>query len=214
MDILDKGGQPSHITSVQRKEILRLLAQGEMTIKEIADRYNTYEKKITRVRETALTYSSAMRASLSEEIQDYLRDWALEHRPKIAGSLLKNQLTPSVNSDAHMDDLAACAKELVKRLKDYNAEWEGTLRICDILVDQDDFDGVEFFNKKITKCLLTHLASAKSSFPELKGMHNWEEFRVGDSDEHFLNLISLKAALRDFDGKCDLCPKENKETNG
>jgi len=108
----------------------------------------------------------------------------------------------------HKEELALCAKELVKRLKNYvEEEWAGDLEISAILVNQNDFDAIEFFNKDITQELFVHLTSLDNEFAELKGLGSWEDLLVGQITEPFLNLISLKAARRDFEGRCSSCPK-------
>jgi hypothetical protein len=107
----------------------------------------------------------------------------------------------------HKNDLAECAKELVKRLKKYSEEWEGDLKIYEILVNEDDFGGIEFFNKKITQGLLIHLANYDEYFSELQELKTWDELSIGDINENFVNLISLRAALGEFSGKCKICEK-------
>lgn len=110
--------------------------------------------------------------------------------------------------DDHKNDLAECAKELVKRLKQYSQDWDDKdLKIHEILVDEDDFGGIEYFSKKITNGLLRHLAEYDKYFSELKALHDWTDFSIGDINENLLNLISLRAALRDFSGKCEICEK-------
>ena len=104
----------------------------------------------------------------------------------------------------HPDNLAECAKLLVKILRFYHEYWAEDSTIEDILTDLDDFDAIEFFNNKLTQGLLVHLSQSKE-FPELKVLHCWFDLEVGKITETFLNLISLKAALKQFEGECDLC---------
>ena len=104
----------------------------------------------------------------------------------------------------HADDLAECAKLLVKLLRFYSEHWTVQCTIEDILGDRDDFDAIEFFNDKITRGLFTHFSQSEY-FKELTDLDSWFDLAVGKISEAKLNLISLKAALRDFEGECDLC---------
>jgi hypothetical protein len=131
--------------------------------------------------------------------------------PAVEPQIILKEVVPPVASillRLHKEQLAFCAKELVKRLKIYvEEEWAGDLEISAILVDQNDFDAIEFFNKAITQELFVHLASLDDEFTELKGLGTWEDLHVSNITEPFLNLISLKAARRDFEGRCRSCPK-------
>jgi hypothetical protein len=104
----------------------------------------------------------------------------------------------------HADDLAECAKLLVKMLRFYHEIWAADCTIEDILCDRDDFEAIEFFNNKITRGLLAHLSQSEY-FSELKALDSWFDLEVGKVNEPFLKLISVKAALRDFEGECDIC---------
>jgi len=104
----------------------------------------------------------------------------------------------------HADNLAECAKLLVKMLRFYQINWVAECTIEDILTDLDGFEAIEFFNDKLTRGLLVHLSQFKE-FPELKALHCWFDLEVGKISEPLLDLISLKAALREFKGECEIC---------
>jgi hypothetical protein len=207
MATLKKDGKPAGITAQQNKEILVLLAQRGKR-KDIAAKYHTSEKAISRVRERALT-SPVYRASLPKQVQEYLTYWEQVHQKISASSKI-----PSQNNDSHFDNLAACAKDLVTRLRTLKEAFdEAGLRqnttiqeMVEGLEDDEDFEMIEFFNSKITRGLLAHLSESEF-VPGLNELHSWFDFEVSKISDNFLKMIRLEAALRQFKGKCELCHK-------
>ena len=103
----------------------------------------------------------------------------------------------------HIEDLRNCAKRLVKILET-SIGLPKVYTIEDEITVYKDFEKLKFFENKLTRGLLVHLAQCED-FPQLKQLDSWIDLKVGDINEVFLALISLKAASRDFEGSCDLC---------
>ena len=68
----------------------------------------------------------------------------------------------------------------------------------------ENFDLIEFFYKKITGCLFTHLKQSEL-VSGLEPLYRWGELEVSKIDDHFIKMIRLEAAIRGFNGVCDLC---------
>jgi hypothetical protein len=199
---LRKNGKTVPITAVQKIEILELLASKKKR-KDIADKYHTSEKAISRVRDQALTYSSIMKSSLSKEVQQYLILYK-ELRPKKAEGL--PQMDQIQNIDEHFEDLAKCAKELADILEDFKDPAANyTLHeSMESLIEEGDFDTIEFFYKKITGCLFAHLKQSEL-VSGLERLDDWGDLEVSKIDDHFIKMIRLEAAIRGFNGICGLC---------
>jgi len=200
---LDRREKAVRLTAVQNKEILELLARREHR-KDIAAKFNTNEKAISRVRDQALSYTSKMRASLTNEVQEYLTLWEEMHSKKMAGSPPKNRIQ---NIDDHFDDLAKCAKELADLLVEFkDAARDDTI---DEIIEGsfeagENFDMIEFFYKKITRGLFTHLKQSELVLG-LDTLNGWGDLEVSKVDDTFIRMMRLEAAIRGFEGTCDLC---------
>lgn len=202
--------QNTRLNLTQKIEILGLLAN-RTKIEDIAKKYVTNAKAIFRTKKEALAFSPAMKATLSEEVQEYLTYYEGGQK-KIAGLFPKDGSNSSQITEEHANDLANCAKDLVIRLRTYKEEadkeeWPAETLIREILenLEEEDLDDIEFFNKKITRGLLAHLS--KSEFiTDLETLQSWFDLEVGTITDDFLKMIRLEAALKEFKGKCELCP--------
>ncbi|MFZ2036047.1 MAG: hypothetical protein WCC72_10300 [Dehalococcoidales bacterium] len=150
---------------------------------------------------------------ITEPVQDDLKQAMSDLEYAAAETFVRNELSNyltwlkqkgSRSDTNHADDLAECAKLLVKMLRFYHETWAADCTIEDILCDRDDFEAIEFFNDKLTCGLLVHLVKS-GDFKNLEDLHCWFDLEVGKINDAFLNLISLKAALRDFEGECEIC---------
>lgn len=104
----------------------------------------------------------------------------------------------------HKEDLAQAAREVLRRLYTY-IPWDEGITIEDINLEKDDTEAIGFFTDKIIIGLFAHL---QNDMPTLQKCKMWEELKVKDITTQLLDEISLKAANRDFHGKCEVC-KEN-----
>jgi len=200
---LKKDGKTVPITAIQKIEILELLADRKHR-KDIAAKYHTNEKAISRVRDQALNYSPAMKSGLSKEVQQYLILYKEMHPKKIVASNLNNR---SQFIDDHFDDLAKCAKELADILEEMKDSGRNDTidEIMEGCVEAgENFDTIEFFYKKITQGLFAHLK--QSEFVRgLEKLNDWGDLEVSKIDDHFIKMIRLEAAIRGFNGICGLC---------
>lgn len=103
----------------------------------------------------------------------------------------------------HVEDLSECAKKLVKILETYIG-WPINYRVENILNDLKDFENLKFFENKMARGVLVHLAQSED-FPQLKQLDSWINLKASDINEVFLAMISLKAASGEFKGECDIC---------
>lgn len=175
----------------KEKRILESLAKG-MKIKDIAVEYTINDQAIHRVRKRALTYYIDRQDLLPKDVQEYLVLWASRHNKNISG--VKQM-------ERHKEDLYQAARELLRKLDSYLL-WDGITLIGKIIVEEENFETIIFFQDDITIGLFEHL---KRDINELKPFNKWEELSLKVISIGLRKQISLKAIDRDFNGKCGLC---------
>ena len=114
-----------------------------------------------------------------------------------------DKANPQTTDKNHVEDLSKGSKKLVKILESY-INWPKDYTVVNILSDLKDFDTITLLESKTMHNLLVHLAQSKD-FPQLEQLDSWINLKIGDINEVFLALISLKAASREFKGECDIC---------
>lgn len=207
----------------QRKiKVLTLLARKVKKV-NIATQVGYSDKWIRDVEKEALDYPASLIKTLPPEVQDFIAKEKQNKRLGLKSEIEKTKSPPSetqailspnvvmtdninqgiVTDKNHVEDLSNCAKKLVKILGTYNG-WDPNYRVENILNDLKDFENLKFFENKLTRGLLVHLAQSED-FPQLEQLDSWMNLKVGDINEVFLALISLKAASREFEGECDIC---------
>lgn len=192
----------ANITWQRKIEILKLLASHQTKVAAIASQYYTNEKAIYRLRLRALSYPSNLKATLPQEVQDYLMEWGLVHHPElIEQSTTQEDTLNKRNSEKHVEDLAQAAREVLRRLYTY-IPWNEDTTIEDINLEKDDVEATGFFTDKIIIGLFAHLQNDIQIFQKRK---MWEELKVKNITAQLLDEISLKAANRDFHGRCEVC---------
>jgi hypothetical protein len=176
-------------------QILLLLAK-RRKINDIAGQYHISGKTVSRLRDKALKYPQELRSKLPGEVQDYLLEWGSNHRPQLI-----NEQRIQQNWIKHSDDLAQATREVLKRLYTY-IHWNNNMTIEDINLEKNDAEATGFFTDKIVIGLFTHLQHDILVPQQFK---SWEELKVKNITVSLLNELSLKAAKRDFNGKCEIC---------
>jgi hypothetical protein len=199
---LKEDGKTVPLTAIQKIEILELLADRKHR-KDIAAKYHTNEKAISRVRDQALNYSQTMKSGLSKGVQQYLILYKELRPKKTESSPKKDQI---YNIDEHFDELAKYAKELAEILEEFIDPGAAyTLyESMEGLIEEGNFDLIEFFYKKITGCLFSHLKYSEL-VPGLETLDSWDDLEVSKIDDHFIKMIRLEAAIRGFKGECEIC---------
>jgi len=196
----------------------------------IAEQVDRSEKWVRDVEKEALDYPVSLIKTLPLEVQDFIAKETQDKRLKSEIEKMKSPpsetqaiLPPNVvktdkinrvivSNDNHFEELSECAKKLVKILEPY-MNWPPNYRVENILNDLKDFEKLKFFENKMARGVLVHLARCED-FPQLEQLDSWINLKVGDINEVFLALISLKAASRDFEGECEICrpkPSSNRK---
>lgn len=183
----------------KRKKILELLADGKHRVKDLAAEYHTEEKMIHRIREKAIKEFYLINNQLTEEVQDYLRYWALKHDKNLVEVSPLEEYQEKLKR--HKEDLAGVAKEVLDKLNTYII-WDDNMLIDEINLEKDDLKTIGFFQDQLVIGLFTHL---KHDLPELASFSRWEDLRVKDITFELTNKISMKAARREFKDECRVC---------
>jgi len=201
---LKKNGKTVGLTAIDKIKILELLADRKNSREEIALKFGTNGKAISRVRDRALDYSPIMKSSLSKEVQQYLVLYKEMHPKKVASSPPKDR---NQAIDDHFDDLAKCAKELadiLEEMKDPTSNYTIDEIMEGCVESGENFDTIEFFYKKITQGLFSHLKQSEL-VSGLETLNDWGDLEVSKIDDTFIRMIRLEAAIRGFNGECDIC---------
>jgi hypothetical protein len=186
----------------KEKEILRLLASGRR-IKQLAAQYNTYPKAIYRIRDRAMKEFYILKRELPKEVQDYLRHWAFKHNRELIE--INPEEAHIEKLKRHQEDLVEATKKVLEKLNLY-VIYDDNMLIGEINVQEDDLETIGFFQDQLVIGLLTHL---RQDISELAPFSRWEDLRVKDITFKLKNEISMKAARREFGGKCKVCKDWN-----
>ena len=127
-----------------------------------------------------------------------LQDWISQLRPDLKH---RNDL------EEHWKTLAEAAEDLAEQLRyirRYSSEKNET--IGNYAVDhskRDDQPNVlEFWDDPPARSLLSHL---KTELPKLLNLDRCDNLRVRDITKELLEILSAKAAQKEFQGKCKIC---------
>jgi hypothetical protein len=202
--------------------VLTLLARKVKKV-NIATQVGYSDKWVRDVEKEALDYPASLIKTLPPEVQDFIAKEKQNKKHGLKSEIEKTESPPNeaqailspnvvitdnfnqviVSNDNHVEDLSECAKKLVKILETYIG-WPINYRVENILNDLKDFENLKFFENKMARGVLVHLAQSED-FPQLKQLDSWIDLKASDINESFLALISLKAANREFKGECDIC---------
>lgn len=123
-----------------------------------------------------------------------LQDWILQLRPDLK---YKNNL------EEHSKILAEVTRVLAEQLRSIKQYApEKNEMIGALVVDYDQPDFLEFWDDFPAKALLSHL---QAELPELQNLDRWGNLRVSDITEGLLDMLSVKAIHKEFQGKCAIC---------
>ncbi len=208
--------------------VLTLLARKVKKV-NIAEQVERSEKWVRDVEKEALDYQASLIKTLPLEVQDFIAKEKQNKRLK--SETEKTKSPPSETQDIlsqnvviidninqgivtdknHVEDLSKCAKKLVVMLEPY-MRWPQNYRVEDILNTLKDFEKLKFFENKMARGVLVHLAQSED-FPQLTQLDSWINLKISDINEVFLALISLKAASGEFKGECEIC-RPKPDANG
>lgn len=204
---MNESADTIHIADLQwekEKQIIMQLMRG-VQLKLIAEQYGTNPKEIHRLREKLINNFGYIRNQLPPEIQEYLKSWAKKHKRTISDEVTKEAIIKK-ELDSHKDDLYQAAKDIIRKLPTYT-DWEcDDSSILEINVERNDLDAIDMFQSRLAIDLFLHL---RNDILELQRYSRWEDIKVGEITQKLLDLISAKAAIRDFKGKCDIYPYRN-----
>ena len=103
----------------------------------------------------------------------------------------------------HKARLASIAEELADSLKPYWPYiWLTDQTIAEVAVENDDRTLVSVLKSLEAAWLFTHV---KEELPILKNISTWGDLKVNDITDDLVHTLSLRAARKDFRGKCEVC---------
>lgn len=183
----------------KQKEILKLLADGKHRITHISRLYNIDEKIIHRIRAKAIRDFYLIKKELPINVQNYLRLWATKHNKELLEKSPREIKREKL--EQHKEDLCKAARHVLAELSEYCA-WPHHMTIEEINLEKDDLKAIALFRDKVVVGLLAHL---QTDIKELKPFTRWEDLTPNYISNALLDSISMKAAKREFNGKCDVC---------
>jgi len=133
-------------------------------------------------------------ASLVKRIYDHYINWlTLRTSKEILNEKLK----------IHMNKLALTAEELADSLKPYwPYTWPTDQTIAEVAVENDDRALVSILKSPEAEWLFAHM---KEELPQLENINNWKDLKVNNITEDLVHRLSLRAAQKEFLGKCEVC---------
>ena len=180
------------------KEVLELLADKYQPT-EIKNRCPVGVRTVHRIRVKAIADFPAIKRKLSLKVQEYLRSWAKEHSKELIEE--GPHKTQKERLRRHEEDLCKVARKVYAELCECCA-WPADMTIEEINVERNDPKLVGLFLEKPVIGLLAHL---QTDIEDLKPFARWEDLTPDDITKDLLDSISMKAAKREFNGKCDIC---------
>ncbi|MCK5434586.1 MAG: hypothetical protein KAI42_04825 [Dehalococcoidales bacterium] len=103
----------------------------------------------------------------------------------------------------HKARLASIAEELADSLKPYWPYiWLTDQTIAKVAVENDDRTLVSVLKSLEAVWLFTHM---KEELPILKNISSWGDLKVNDITDDLVHTLSLRAARKEFPGKCEVC---------
>lgn len=210
--------QPTRPEKIQLIAVLRVLGISQEEVAEILHVAKPIVVKTERWLRTEdyqivrnILDDKVLKATIDRELPDLL-----EGRPKL---LIKarhvDQATVLVhygrkapeddleeNLKRHKEDLTKAARKVLNKLNTY-VVWDNSMLIDEINLENNDLETIGFFQDELVAGLFAHL---KHDLSELAPFSRWEDLRVKDITFQLIKKISMKAARREFDGKCPACP--------
>jgi len=192
----------ANIGWVKQKEILKLLSVGKHQVKQLAAENYTYENTIYRIRAKAIKDFYLIKKELPAQVQNYLRVWAAKYDKELL------EVSPS---DAfreilkqHKDDLVNAANDVLKILSRFEGrtDLDESVEIGEVILVENDTETAGILEKQIVAGLFTHI---KNEIAELAPLSCWQDLTPKYISFALRKKISMKAATREFKGKCEVC---------
>jgi hypothetical protein len=183
----------------KQKGILKLLASGKYRITQISRQHDIDERTIHRIRARAIRDFHFIKRELPRDVQDYLRSWAAKHNKEILEKSPREVKRERL--EQHKEDLCKAANDVLDKLYEYCA-WPHNMTVEEINLERNEPEATGLFSKKVIIGLLAHL---QTDIEDLRPFTRWEDLTPNDISNTLLGSISMKAAKREFNGRCDIC---------